>query len=106
MPILPVSVLTSASNSRQIISHPNNGGACRMTCKRPHIFPALRQLLSTVFQRYVGYLLAFNIFRLLLILDSFHDFRFQFLAELGVVSQQRLHGVTSLCQFGITVREP
>ncbi len=37
------------------------------------------------------------------LLDGFHDLGFQFLAEFGVVLQQRLHGLASLGQFAVLV---
>ena len=44
--------------------------------------------------------------RLCLVVDDLHDLGLQLLAELGVVLQQRLHSVATLCQLGVTIREP
>ena len=43
---------------------------------------------------------------LLTTLDGFHNLGFQFLAQLGVVLEQALCGITSLGQFRLAVGEP
>ena len=40
------------------------------------------------------------------LLELLHNLSLNLLAELGIVLEQRLHGITALTQFRVSVREP